>query len=148
MANTSKTGKKQGRRGNPKVAEAGKNTRFKKGFDPRRNLKGAPRHFTALREMILDIITEEENKKTQLENVLRNWLKSGDYNKQRTVIEYGYGKVPDESKNLSIIDDFILENIDLFTDGQLLRIQQGEDKSVVVAEVLREAASVLKKIKL
>jgi hypothetical protein len=44
-----------------------------------------------------------------------------------------------ESRNLSIIDDFILSNIDLFTDGQIQRIQKGEDKSEVVAELLRDA---------
>jgi len=77
---------------------------------------------------------------------LRGWIDSKDYNKQMAAVQYGYGKVEDESRNISIVDDFILNNIDLFTDGQILRIQQGEDKSMVVAEVLRDAAEVLKKL--
>ena len=148
--NTSKTGKiLVKKRGNPNVAEAGKATRFKKGFDPNRNLKGPPRKFNEMREMVLNLFSEEievekKKKKTQLEKMLRDWLTSGDYNKQRAAVEYGYGKVPDETRDLSFIDDFILENIDLFTDGQILRIQQGDDKSAIVAEVMRDAVKVLK----
>lgn len=147
---TSKTGKSLAKkRGNPNAAEAGKATRFKNGFDPRRNLKGPPRHFNELREMTLDIFTEidEEKKKSRLEKMLRDWLDSNDYNKQRAAVEYGYGKVPDETRDLSIIDDFILENIDLFTDGQIIRIQQGESKAAIVAEVMRSAVEALKKSK-
>jgi hypothetical protein len=85
--------------------------------------------------------------KSRIEAMLRDWLDSQDYNKQKAAVEYGYGKVPDETRNLSVIDDFILENIDLFTDGQIIRIQQGEDKSKIVAEVLRDSIKNLKKMK-
>jgi hypothetical protein len=82
---------------------------------------------------------------TELEAGLRRVIRDKNINGLLELLARRFGKVPDENRNLSIIDDFILENIDLFTDGQIQRIQHGEDKSAVVAEVMRDAVKVLKK---
>ncbi len=50
-----------------------------------------------------------------------------------------HGKFVDQTRDLSQVDDFIMNNIDLFTDGQIQRMQSGEDKSKVLAELLRTA---------
>lgn len=48
-----------------------------------------------------------------------------------------HGKFVDQTRDLSQIDDFIINNIGLFTDGQIQRMQGGEDKSKVLAELLQ-----------
>lgn len=124
---------------------------FVKGKDDRRATGHEPRTKTLLRGLILDLFMEiqpsDNDKKTRLEIMLREWLESKDYNKQIAAVQYGYGKVEDETRNLSLIDDFILQNMDLFTDGQIQRINNGEDKALIVSEVLHSATELLKKQK-
>ena len=116
-------------------------------IDPRINTNGRPRVFDELRKMVLDIFGEEievtvakkKVKMPQIESMLRNWVTSQDYSKQAKALEYGFGKVPDESINYNFdIDEFIKQNLDLFTDGQIARLKAGENKAMIVAELMRE----------
>ena len=105
--------------------------------DLRINRKGPTRKFDALREMVLDVLTEElelknreagtSQKITQLEVMIRDWIQSRDFNKQSKALEYGFGKVPDEIKHHFDEDEFIKRHIDKFTDGELQRVQAGEN---------------------
>jgi len=144
MEKASKAGEKQAKKQrNANIVQAGKATQFKKRdpktgeIDPRINTKGRPRKFDALREMVLDVLTEEleltnraagtSQKITQLEFMIREWVLSRDFNKQSKALEYGFGKVPDEIKHHFDEDEFIKRHIDKFTDGELQRVQQGEN---------------------
>lgn len=103
MPNTSNTGKKQKNKpGNPNINEVNQKTRFKKGFDARRNLKGRPKSFDALRELALIIANEDiktsEGLRSNTENLLRQW-KDGDFPSQKHFSEIAFGKVPDEIKH-------------------------------------------------
>ena len=67
---------------------------FKKGDDPRRNLKGRPKTFDQLRELFQQIANEEieyEGKKiTRAEFIALTMSKK----QMKEFLEYGYGKVP------------------------------------------------------
>ena len=128
---------------------------FEKGFDERRNIKGSkPQTATLLKQMIMDMAGEEmeyldpytgkTEKVSAIYFMLRRMMLGKASADHTELLNRGFGKVADETRNLSEIDDFILNNMDLFTDGQILRIQQGEDKSAIVAEVMRDAANILK----
>jgi hypothetical protein len=83
---------------------------FTKG-DPRINRKGRPRHFDALRTLAQQIAHEVATKKdadgndiplviddhvvTNIEAVMRSWMKSKSPALQQKFVEYAYGKVPD-----------------------------------------------------
>jgi hypothetical protein len=133
--NTSNTGKKlvkskaKGKRGAhlPDVNEA---TQFKKGYDPRRNLKGRPRSFDQFRALAQDIAEQIATTKdgtpltwngqeiTFAEFVLLSWVTDKKYLEK--FAEAAFGKVPQSGTNL---------NIDMakLTDAQLERIAKGED---------------------
>jgi hypothetical protein len=80
---------------------------FAKGPDPRRWTKGRPNSFDALSELTRAIAHEVATKKggekveidghlvTITEAVLRQWLQSGEFQKQKAALEIAYGKVPD-----------------------------------------------------
>lgn len=71
------------------------------GFDPKRNLKGRPRSFDAVRELAQSIAHEDEsNQKTVIENVLREWRYSREPALQKAFVEYAFGKVPDKIEGL------------------------------------------------
>ena len=104
--------------------------------DERINRNGANRKFADLRAMTLAVLHEElELKKGEavigkmpfVENIIRQWLLSGDFSKQNRAIEIGYGKVPDELHHTYDEDEFIRRHINKFTDGELQRIQAGEN---------------------
>jgi hypothetical protein len=93
---------------NPKAADNLKP--FKKG-DPKINRKGRPRHFDALRSLAQQIAHEVATKKdadgndiplviddhvvTNIEAVMRSWMKSKSPALQQKFVEYAFGKVPD-----------------------------------------------------
>ena len=93
---------------NPKAAD--NLIPFKKG-DPKINRKGRPRHFDALRSLAQQIAHEVATKKdsegndvplviddhvvTNIEAVMRSWMKSKSPALQQKFVEYAYGKVPD-----------------------------------------------------
>lgn len=104
--------------------------------DERINRDGANRGFAQLREITLKILHEQMELKKDgavvvtmpmVENIMRQWVLSQDYNKQKGAIEIGYGKVPDELHHTYDEDEFIRKHIDKFTDGELQRIQAGEN---------------------
>jgi len=73
---------------------------FQNGGDPRRNTRGRPRTFDALRELCQKIcnerITLDGESLTRLEVILRDWSTSKDVQKQIALVQYGYGKPPDK----------------------------------------------------
>lgn len=144
--NTKKSKKKP--RGKPFQAndpETGK-------IDERINRVGV-RKFDELRHLTQRLLNEntvvgmgdKQQTMRQIELLLRQWIVSMDYQKQSRAVEYGFGKVPDELISHSEFDEFVLMNLDLFTDGQLARIKSGEDKRIIVAELLRETLQAKRK---
>ena len=128
---------------------------FEKGFDERRNIKGSkPQTATLLKQMILDMAGEEmeyldpytgkTEKVSAIYFMLRRMMLGKAPADHTELLNRGFGKVADETRNLSEIDDFILNNMDLFTDGQIQRIQKGESKAGILAELLQAAAIVLR----
>lgn len=76
---------------------------------------------------------------TRLEDMIRDWIASKDFQKQNRALEYAVGKVPDQLQiQNSELEDFVKANIDLFTDGQIDRLRTGENPLGIVAEILRE----------
>lgn len=72
--------------------------------DPRINRGGRPRNFDAARALALKIGNEPITNKdgsismTRFEMIMRDWLTSNNFQKQRAVLELAFGKVPDEVK--------------------------------------------------
>jgi len=64
---------------------------FVKG-DPRINRNGRPKSFDELRALALKLLREDVDGKAQVEIILRKIL----VDNPTKLIEYGYGKVPDE----------------------------------------------------
>jgi hypothetical protein len=118
--------------------------------DNRINRTGQNAKFTEFRHLVNGIFAEEiyvekgsgdKSKKmqmSQLEFMIREWIQSKDYQKQSKALEYAVGKVPDELHINSDIEAFIKQNLNLFADGQLIRLQQGENPLNIIAELLRE----------
>ena len=80
-------------------AEGSKATRFAKGHDPRRNLKGRPRTFDearALAQAILhrELVTKDGRKISVAEAILTSWANSKEH--QKNLLELAFGKVPDK----------------------------------------------------
>lgn len=118
--------------------------------DERINREGI-RHFDDLRHRVLDLLTDKKEVKvkdkagketvtifTPLDGIILDWMTSKEYQKQKSLVEIGYGKVPDEVHNNQEILEFIAGNLDLFTDGQLDRLRRGEKPMVILGEVLRD----------
>ena len=131
---------------------------FAPGVDERRNVKGSkPRTLALLREMILDMAGEEikltdplsnkEETVTSIYYMLRMMMLGKAPADHNDILVYGFGKIADEVRNSAMLDEFIIKNLDLFTDGQIIRMKQGEDKMGIVAEVLRSAQEILKRAK-
>lgn len=86
--------KKKGKpRGNPK-----KLVPFKKGYDPRRNLKGRPKSFDQLRELAQMLANtkigngKDDGDITVVQNIL--YQMATDKKLMTDFLEYAYGKVP------------------------------------------------------
>ena len=72
-----------------------KETQFKKGDDPKRNLKGRPPILPDLKEAIAKILSKEKDGKTALEAVLIalfNRAIKGDVRAAQELMDRGYGK--------------------------------------------------------
>ena len=82
---------------------------FKKN-DPRINKNGRPKDFDAMRTLAQEIAHEKAKTKegaaivfashsaSVVEVILRQWAKSGDWQRQKGFIEIAFGKVPDDVK--------------------------------------------------
>ena len=81
---------------------------FVKG-DPRCWRKGKPKEFNALRDLAQAVLAEEAlnqgqaiiingHKATGAEVIIRQWMQSKDFQKQKGLLEIAFGKVPDEVK--------------------------------------------------
>lgn len=167
MAKTDqKTGRKSGKTsvifGKPKGKERGPGKRFQKndpttGFiDERINRTGQNAKFTEVRRMMNRILDERlpkyqngqivmkkdgktpEEGYSMLEAMLRDWIASRDYQKQAKALEIGIGKVPDELHVTGDMEEFVKQNMDIFTDGQLQRISTGENPLYILAELIRD----------
>lgn len=83
--------KKKGKpRGNPK-----KLVPFKKGYDPRRNLKGRPKSFDQLRELaqiLANSKADDDSNVTIVQDIL--YQMATDKKLMKDFLEYAYGKVP------------------------------------------------------
>lgn len=85
----------------PKVRKGG--VPFAKGNDPRRNLKGRPKSFDALRALAQSIAHEEVQIGngeviTRADAIMRQWASSDEPQLQARFVEIAFGKVPDETK--------------------------------------------------
>lgn len=72
---------------------------FKPGPDPRRNLKGRPKNFKQLRELVVSIASEpvkDGDTITRIEKMLREMAKSDNPSDRALLLKYGFGNVPDE----------------------------------------------------
>jgi hypothetical protein len=142
-------------KGTGKGREAGY---FKTGYDPRRNLKGSgPRSAALLREMVLDLFAEEieapdptnpgvREKVSTIYYMLRRMALGKAPADHTELLGRGYGPLASVTRNESEIEEFIVENYELFTQGQIDRMLGGEDKKVVFAEMLKEAMRLKKKV--
>jgi len=129
---------------------------FKKGFDPRRNVKGSgPRTAALLREMILDISAEMIEAPDPTQPGVKEKVSTIYYMLRRMAlgkapadhVEYlgrGYGPLAQVTRTESELDEFFKTNYKLFTRGQLERVRDGESAGVVIAELLNEVLAIKK----
>src|SRR5215471_12990033 len=73
---------------------------FKKG-DARINRRGRPKNFDQFRALAQDIasgmiVTQDGQRMSVGESILREWAESDEPQLQRAFIEYAFGKVPDK----------------------------------------------------
>ncbi len=75
---------------------------FQKGHDPRRNTKGAHKSFDDARALVQqlgnEIITSKDGSisMSRFQMIFKDWLSSGNFQKQKAAIELAFGKVPDK----------------------------------------------------
>lgn len=145
-AKTSKAGKTRQKR-KPNKGSFKANNPLTGERDERINRTGQNRKFTELHRMIDRLFAEKFPLKrdgqvvgemSALETLMRQWLLSGEFQKQSKMLEYWAGKVPDELMLNSEADSIIKENLDLLTDGQIDRLTKGESSKVILIELLSE----------
>lgn len=74
---------------------------FQKG-DPRINREGRPKNYDLIHEIASRLCAEPADLKdnpegiTQIEVIMREWLHSKNYQKQLAVIQYAFGKIPEQ----------------------------------------------------
>jgi len=125
---SSNTGKKLGKRGQ---SEASKEARFKKGYDPRRNMKGRPKAFDGFRRLAVDIgeqiattkngipLLWNKQEVTWAEFILLSWLTDKKYMENFCTV--AYGKVP--------------ERLDLTSEGEKINTNENEIYERIMARI-------------
>lgn len=92
---------------------------FKKGDDPRRNLKGQPKKLPNLDTLLADLLGDEDDDKSEAMAVLRSLLvqaKKGNVRAIEVMLERAYGK-PKQTVDQNInIGDFKISDVIKFTD--------------------------------
>jgi hypothetical protein len=123
---------------------------FKKGFDPKRNVKGSgPRTAALLRDMVLEMFGEiieapdptkpgVKEKVSTLYYMMRRMALGKAPADHTELLGRGFGPLAQVTRTESELDEFFKENYKLFTRGQLERVRDGEKASVVIAELLAE----------
>lgn len=156
---TSTTGKnRQGKKGNQGGSGRFKPNDPETGFrDERINRTGQHRKFTEFHHLLDRIFSEKLDVKRDgekigempvLENMVRLWLVSQDYNKQNKLLEYFIGKVPDVIDVRSgEVEAFVKSNLHLLTDGQIERLRSGENIWEILSDLLKDAAKVIEENK-
>ena len=82
---------------------------FVKG-DPRINRGGRPKSFDAARALVLqlgnEVVSSADGKivTTRFQAILRDWLVSGNFQKQKAALELAFGKVPDKTELTGILN--------------------------------------------
>ena len=144
--------KKADGRGKPNSGQFKKNNPDTGYKDPRINRTGQNAKYTELHHLLTRLFDEDVSvtaagDKTftisRIEFMMREWIVSKDFNKQKAALEYFAGKVPDELKTHNVAEELIKQNLSLLTDGQIERLKGGEPAEVVIIELLDE----LKQIK-
>jgi hypothetical protein len=73
---------------------------FAPGVDPRRNTKGTISNFAEGRKKAQEVLNRKKSEAsdmTVLEAIFEDWGKSKDLDKQKALVEYGIGKVPNDN---------------------------------------------------
>jgi hypothetical protein len=76
---------------------------FKKGVDPRRNVKGRPKVLPPLEKLLIEVLGSEDDQKSQAQAVLNTLLaraKKGDVRAAEILLDRAYGK-PKQSVDLT-----------------------------------------------
>lgn len=106
---------------------------FKKGFDPRRNLKGRPKVGTSLAEKIRDALNEKANGDySKLDALIdKAWEQaiSGNFQMLNWLSDHGYGRVPEklEINKEDKVDLSKLTDEELAVWKKLVKKVSGED---------------------
>jgi hypothetical protein len=141
------------------IKPRGKGKPFVEGYDPRRNVKGArPHNAKLLEQMIGDLFAEEfkapdptnsgnVEKVNQLYYMLRRMALSKAPADHTELLNRRFGTVAQTTRNQSEIDEFVLENYQLFTEGQTDRMIAGEDRREIFAEMLKDTIEENKRLK-
>ena len=87
---------------------------FVKG-DPRINRGGRPKSFDAARALVLQLGNEvlegkDGAKFTRFQLIIRDWLASGNFQKQKAALELAFGKVPDKvdlGEGLKVLVEYV-----------------------------------------
>ncbi len=129
---------------NPRMLNLKKGKPFQKGFDPRRNLDGPPRTVDYIRKFVQEMMEEEvtipANKKTGAQerktNLLRNMILNMALGNAAAdhvaILQYGYGKIPDEI--IFTVDD-LKKIIEYLPPDMVERVAKGDNIVDIIIEV-------------
>lgn len=91
---------------------------FKKGNDPRRNLKGQPKKIPNLDKLLADLLGDEDDDKSEAKSVLRALLvqaKKGNVRAIEVLLERAYGKPKQTIDNNITVGEFKIQDVIKFT---------------------------------
>lgn len=123
-------------------------------FDPRINRTGQNKGFGQIRDEVrqmaqdllaeqIDVKSPETKQKKRMSNlqfIFRDWIVSRDVVKQEKVVAWAAGKVADELIVNNEIEQFLKDNIGILTDGEIDRLNKGEDAKKILAGLLEDVS--------